>query len=338
VEKTNQSIHESNKLPFLDHLEELRYRIFWIVISFFLFTAIAYFFKDYIFHILIAPLDNLGDEVKLIHLKVYDKFMAYLKISFYSGIVVSFPMIIYQFSRFVIPALYATEQKWYYVSLMIVIILFFGGAFLSFRYLAPTSVAFLIEFDKADKNENKLPNKPVLSSDKQMKSQLLGINNLLNTTNQQLKVILQKDLATPTAIIKIDQKLLKIHEDFVKLIENINGENDANQSHKIESYLSISDYLDWIIFFVFVIGLVFQLPLIIALLAKMGIVTDHTLAKIRPFALVIILVIAAIITPPDLLTQVMVGIPVYLLYEVSILIAVIIRKQKEKAAQKKLEE
>ncbi|HEO64267.1 MAG TPA: twin-arginine translocase subunit TatC, partial [Spirochaetes bacterium] len=92
-------------------------------------------------------------------------------------------------------------------------------------------------------------------------------------------------------------------------------------------------YLDWIVFIVIIIGIVFQLPLVITLLAKIGIVTDRSLTKFRPYALVIILVIAAIITPPDAITQVMVGGPVYLLYEVSILMARLMRKMNERKAK-----
>ena len=65
-------------------------------------------------------------------------------------------------------------------------------------------------------------------------------------------------------------------------------------------------------------GLVFQLPVIAFFLGKIGAVKSGLLKQYRKYALVIIMVVAAIITPPDLMTLVLVTIPLYLLYEVSI--------------------
>jgi sec-independent protein translocase protein TatC len=78
-------------------------------------------------------------------------------------------------------------------------------------------------------------------------------------------------------------------------------------------------------------GLVFELPIVIYFLTKVGIVTPQTLRKYRKFALVIVLILAAIITPPDIASQVIVAIPILLLYQVSIYIsAIVVRNQKRK--------
>ena len=65
-------------------------------------------------------------------------------------------------------------------------------------------------------------------------------------------------------------------------------------------------------------GIVFQLPVIVFFLAKMEIITKELLSQYRRHAFVIIMMIAAIITPPDLMTLILVTIPLYLLYEISI--------------------
>jgi sec-independent protein translocase protein TatC len=74
-------------------------------------------------------------------------------------------------------------------------------------------------------------------------------------------------------------------------------------------------------------GLVFELPIIIYFLAKLGLVSAEFLRKYRKFAIVIILIIAAIVTPPDIPSQVIVSIPILVLYEVSIFIAAKVYKQ-----------
>ena len=79
-------------------------------------------------------------------------------------------------------------------------------------------------------------------------------------------------------------------------------------------------------------GIIFELPIIIYFLTKIGLVTPQFLRKYRKFALIIVLVVSAVITPPDIASQVIVSIPVLILYEVSILISGrIIKKQKKKA-------
>jgi sec-independent protein translocase protein TatC len=78
-------------------------------------------------------------------------------------------------------------------------------------------------------------------------------------------------------------------------------------------------------------GLIFELPIIIYFLTKIGLVTPEFLKKNRKFALVIVLIFAAVITPPDIASQVIVAIPVIVLYQVSILISrIVIRNQKRK--------
>ena len=74
-------------------------------------------------------------------------------------------------------------------------------------------------------------------------------------------------------------------------------------------------------------GIVFQLPLVIFFLSKLGIVTPDFLRTYRRHAFVIILVLSAFITPPDAITQLLIGIPLYALYEVSIRISARVHKK-----------
>lgn len=80
-------------------------------------------------------------------------------------------------------------------------------------------------------------------------------------------------------------------------------------------------------------GLIFELPIIIYFLTKVGIVTPSFLIKYRKHAIVVIFVIAAIITPPDVFSQMLVSIPLLLLYEVGIIISKRVTKKKEKERQ-----
>ena len=98
-------------------------------------------------------------------------------------------------------------------------------------------------------------------------------------------------------------------------------------SETIRSTITLDSYIETFTTLTFVMGVVFQLPVIMFFLAKMGFISSQLLAKYRKHALIVIMIVAAIITPPDLMTLVLVTIPLYLLYEVSVRIAKIVESK-----------
>lgn len=92
-------------------------------------------------------------------------------------------------------------------------------------------------------------------------------------------------------------------------------------SEAIENNFTISDYISMITTTTFWTGLLFELPVVIYLLSKMGVVGPEVLARYRKHAVVVVLIVAAIITPPDFFSQIIVAIPILILYEISILIS-----------------
>jgi sec-independent protein translocase protein TatC len=90
---------------------------------------------------------------------------------------------------------------------------------------------------------------------------------------------------------------------------------------KIKNDFTISSYMSTILSTVFYTGLFFLLPVVTYLLVKIGLFTPEFLVKYRKHAVVVILILAAIITPPDVISQVIVTIPIYLLFEISVLVA-----------------
>ncbi|QDO95382.1 twin-arginine translocase subunit TatC [Formosa sediminum] len=103
-------------------------------------------------------------------------------------------------------------------------------------------------------------------------------------------------------------------------------------SSKVHNDFDLSSYISLIRSSVIACGIIFELPIIIYFLAKVGIITPEFLKKYRKFALVIVLIVSAIITPPDIASQVIVAIPVLILYEVSIVIAKFVtRKERSKS-------
>ncbi|MEJ6792771.1 MAG: twin-arginine translocase subunit TatC, partial [Lacinutrix sp.] len=102
-------------------------------------------------------------------------------------------------------------------------------------------------------------------------------------------------------------------------------------SAEILNEIDISSYISLIRSSSIASGFVFELPIIIYFLTKVGLVTPEILKKYRKFALVIVLILSAIITPPDIASQIIVAIPILILYQVSIYISkVVVKKQKKK--------
>ncbi|MBR1666171.1 MAG: twin-arginine translocase subunit TatC [Bacteroidaceae bacterium] len=89
-------------------------------------------------------------------------------------------------------------------------------------------------------------------------------------------------------------------------------------AERVHSTITLDSYVTTFVSLTLVMGLVFQLPVIAFALAKLGFISSDMLAQYRKHAVLVIMTIAAIITPPDLMTLVLVAIPLYLLYEVSI--------------------
>ena len=96
---------------------------------------------------------------------------------------------------------------------------------------------------------------------------------------------------------------------------------------------TLSSYLDYMVMLTLPVGLVFELPVIVYVLARLGLVTAAFMKSYRRHAIIVIIVIASVITPPDVASQILVSLPLLLLYQISIGIARRVEK-KEKALMK----
>ena len=100
--------------------------------------------------------------------------------------------------------------------------------------------------------------------------------------------------------------------------------NSAGVPIRLEA--KMGEYLALMMRFIFAFGLAFQLPIVLGLMAKVGIVTHNSLKKFRKYAIVIAFLSAAFLTPPDPFSQISLALPIIFLYEISIYIAKIIQK------------
>ena len=106
-------------------------------------------------------------------------------------------------------------------------------------------------------------------------------------------------------------------------------QNMSDSGVPIRLEAKMGEYLSLMMRFIFAFGLAFQLPVVLGLMAKVGIVTYTSLKKFRKYAIVIAFLSAAFLTPPDPFSQISLALPIIILYEISIYIAKIIQKNKK---------
>ncbi len=249
---------EQAEMPFLDHLEELRWRLIWsgaaLLIAFALaFTLVSNF--DIIGLIAYPAKDFLHGQ-KLIYTHPADPFTILMNVSFGLGLVLASPVIIYQVWAFLSPALHAHEKRVVVPVLIGAAGLFLIGCTLSVLWVLPITL------------------------------QLLG----------------------------------------------------SISSASLQQMVSASEYFGFAVALTLAFGAVFELPILILALTALGLVTPNTLAKYRRHSFVGMLLLSAVITPGDLIiSTLMLFIPLYGLYELSIILSWFVHRAKQKKARREEE-
>jgi sec-independent protein translocase protein TatC len=117
---------------------------------------------------------------------------------------------------------------------------------------------------------------------------------------------------------------------FVVIPMSVNFLATFTVSDVVKNQFTLDSYMGMVKTSVLASGLFFELPIIIYFLTKLGLVTPKFLRKYWKYAVVIILIVAAIVTPPDVVSQTIVAIPMLIIYELSILISIIVYRNKIK--------
>ena len=142
---------DDEKLPFTDHLSELRKRII-VCLSALVLSAIpGWFISGPAQDFLQAPLQRvLPEGSQIVNLTVTEAFGNRIRIALIAGLVFSFPVILYQVWRFVAPGLYAKERRYIIPFVLLFSVFFFGGAAFGYKFIFPTTLAFFATFSSHD--------------------------------------------------------------------------------------------------------------------------------------------------------------------------------------------
>ena len=227
-------------MTFVDHFEELRFRLLKSLFFIILFSILGYIYSDKTISLLINQV-FLNELIEFQVLKITSIFLVKIGVAISTGLFISFPFILYQFLKFILPAFQNKLTSFKIILITILsIILFLLGLFFGYYIIIPFSISFFLN--------------------------------------------------------------LSAGLDFVSL------------NYTLEGYLV---YLIWILI---ISSMIFQMPLLIIILSRIGIVSYDFLSEKRRFIVVGLFIFSAILTPPDPASQIIVVIPLYILFELSLFI------------------
>ncbi len=248
MENVEDLLKGGKVMSLFGHLNELRIRL---VISFlgiflvfcaclFFSTPILIYLKEPLIAALPAGANNLHFTGPL------DVFMISIKVAFLSAVVLASPLWLYQFWRFVEPALYPKERRLILPFFFASLLLFLGGISFCFKLVLPMGLGFLISMGT--------------------------------------------DVGTPI--------------------------------------ITITDYIGLVILMIFGFGFIFETPLVLILLGILEIVNSKALKAVRRHVVILVLFVGALLTPPDPLSQIAMAIPLYIMYEIAIMVISLIEKRR----------
>ena len=248
------------EMPFLDHLEELRWRIIWSLLALIIGVGVAIWLmlQFDVLTLLEKPiLPYLGGK-KLVFTHPGDPFSIVLNASIVIGVALALPVILHQLWSFVAPALYKHEKRVALGVFFFAVFLFLGGAALAWFEVLPLALPWLMDF---------------------------GGNSL-------------------------------------------------------EPMITASEYFGFATSMALAFGVAFELPIVILALAALGIVTPQFLNKYRRHAIVAVVIVGAFLTPGDLIwTTIAMAVPLYFLYEVSVVLSYVVhRRRLRRAAEREAEQ
>ena len=132
-----------SSMPLLEHLEELRQRLFKAFAALVVATGFSFIFAGQLVDILAAP---IGGRKALVSIEVTENVAIFMRVSMLSGFVLAMPIILYQIVRFVLPGLTDREKRWLLLGVPFASLLFFSGVFFTWRIMLPAALPFLMSF------------------------------------------------------------------------------------------------------------------------------------------------------------------------------------------------
>lgn len=290
-----------------DHLEELRARLFLGLAGYVLALIVCFIFGErvvwYFCHPLIYALEKNELQPTVYISQASESFMVYVKISMISAAVLASPWLLYQIWQFVAAGLYPKERKYVTKYLPVSITLLLTGMLFLYFFVLPITLEFFVGFSLGPAIKMTPP---------------AVVDPGADTRAPVIVPMLNGDPQHPTngqIWIDLVQRRIKIMFDgHIRILQ-------FGSDQLVSPHITLSDYIDMVLSMLLGFGLAFQLPLVVLLLVRIGIVDVVTLRTFRKYAYFLITIIAAVIVPDVVGGMIALMVPLILLYELGIWMA-----------------
>ncbi len=324
-------VSRAGVMPLGDHLEELRVCCLRALAGLVLAAGISLAFAEGILAYLLRPalvvLRAHGQPAEIQALGPPDAFVMYLKIAFLCGLIISMPWILIQIWRFVSVGLYRNERRFVRTVAPASCVLFACGVAFMFYVVLPIILNFFVSFGEGIKVADVEGNwfqKLAVSAEKVAESDesiVLGADVPL----------LEHDPVKPpegSVWVNSSRNLYCVQTATGTLTIPM---QPAGKIAAIKSQFGLSFYVSFVLTLSLAFGLAFELPLVILFVTGMGIVTVDELSRARRYIILGILTGAAILTPPDVISQLLLAFPMFILFEGALVVARYVTSRKELA-------
>ena len=309
-----------------EHLDELRHRVMMAVVGLLPILVIALVYGRALLDLLMEPavralrLDGQAGQMQVT--SAMEAFSAYFYVVVLVTLIVGGPWVLYQLWRFVAPGLYLNERRFAYILAPLSVILTVVGVLLMYFVMLPLALSFLVNFASTLGVQTikveplragmVLPSLPVLAGDPPAPSVgQMWVNRELNA----FRVCVAEGIEGGAAPV-------------------IMG-SDLSSSGTLAVHLKLSEYIDLFLTLALVFALTFQLPVVLLLLGWIGVVNVQMLRKNRKYAFAGAVVLAAVASPTgDPGSLAVLQLPMYLLYEFSILLLWLLPASRVAGAQR----
>lgn len=313
---------EEVRMSFGEHLEELRTRLIRALIGVALATVLAFVYGQELMQVVLRPLLVVqaahGLQPHLQSISPASAFMVYMKLAFLAGLLVGMPWVLHNAWQFVSAGMYPRERRFVKGLTLPSLILFALGVLFLYFIVLPLMLQFFITFNRAfpipdltpaSVQRWLLPGKQAVTSD------------VAAPTRVQVPVLTQDPPDAAVGDLWVNSttgRLVLKSADGYRSI----GTEPGVHGTVIESQFALDHYVSFVLTLALAFGVAFETPVVVFFLAWTGLVTLEAMRRGRRFVIVGVVAAAAILTPtPDLIGQLLLAGPIYLLFELGLLVA-----------------
>ncbi len=311
------------RMSFGDHLEELRSCVIRALVGVAGGTALAFYFGDHVLKVLLWPLlvvqSAHGFNPQLQALSPPSTFMVYMKVAFLAGLLAAMPWVLHQLWRFVSVGLYPRERKFVQALVWPSVALFAVGVLFLYFIVLPLMLQFFIVFNRAFPVPDLTPVgvQRWLLPEKTTTKTPEGSKEL----HERLRVVDSIPTDGDVGDIWFHSRTGRFVIKTPGGLRSIATEPGAGGSI-IQSQFALDPYISFVLTLALAFGVAFETPVVVFFLTWTGMVPTETMSRGRRYVALIAVTVAAVLTPtPDLVGQLLLAVPIYLLFELGVLLS-----------------